>query len=449
MHPKAGSGAARPARSGPAPDAGLGALLRQRDFRALWAAELLSSSGDQVARVALTVLVLERTGSVAGSAAVYALTFLPALLGGLLLGWFADRFPRRAVLVGTDLLRAGLVALMALPGLHLGVVCALLVPAVLLGGPHAAARSALLPDLLPGGLLSRGIAVRQVSTQLAQVAGFGGGGLLVAAATPSGALLLDATTFAGSALLVALGVRARCAVRAVAAAEPAATGPAGPPAVTPAATPAVPPRWRPGLALVLRDPRRRYLVAAAWLAGIYVLPEALAAGYAAGLGAGPAATGALMAADPAGSVLGAAAVALVLPSRRRRGGRDGAGHDRWIVPAAVGAAVPLVLTPLLPGLWPAVLLWAASGACATVCLVHAQAGFARATPSAVRGRAVGVAAAGLLASQGIAVLLGGLLAQRTDPASALGVVGIAGVLLALGVSRLGRGAPAAGPEGDG
>lgn len=416
----AASEQARPAQPGRVPGSGLRALARHRDFRALWAAELLSVAGDQATRVALTLLVLDRTGSVAGSAAVYALTFLPALFGGLLLGHLADRYPRRGVLVVTDLLRAGLVASMAVPGLPLPAVCALLVPAVLLGGPHAAARAALLPDLLPGDLLARGIAVRQVSAQLAQVAGFGGGGLLVAATSPSGALLVDAATFAGSALLVAVGVRAACAVGAV---DPASHGGGRP-------------SWRAraggvseALRLVLGHPRRRYLVVVAWLAGLYVLPEALAAGYAAEAGAGPVATGVLMAADPAGSVVGAVLLAFVVPTRHR---------ERWIVPTAVGAAVPLVLTPLLPGLVPAVVLWALSGASATACLIQAQAGFARATPTAVRGRATGVAAAGLVASQGAAVLVGGGLAQWTGAATALGVVGVVGVVLAVGVSRLGR-----------
>lgn len=430
MYPRATSGGERTADAGRGPRAGLCALARHRDFRALWCAEVLSVAGDQATRVALTVLVLDRTGSVAGSAAVYALTFLPALLGGLLLGNLADRFPRRTVLVTTDLVRAGLVALMALPGLGLPLVCALLVPAVLLGGPHAAARSAVLPDLLPADLLARGIALRQVSTQIAQVAGFGAGGLLVAAVTPTGALLIDATTFAVSALVLWAGVRAACAV-----------GTSGSPDGTvarrsrrfrrsrfrsrrfPAGTVAS------SLAVVLRHPRRRYLVSAAWLAGIFVLPEALAAAYAVTIDAGPAATGLLMAADPAGSVVGAAVFALAVPDRHR---------DRWLLPMALGAAVPLVLTPLAPGLWSAAALWAVSGACATACLVQAQAGFALVTPTGVRGRAVGVAAAGLVATQGVAVLLGGLLAQWSEPATALGIAGVAGVVFAFGVSRLGR-----------
>ena len=96
--------------------AGLGQALRVPEFRALWAAELVSVAGDQLARVGLSVLVFGRTGSAAWAAATYALTFLPALVGGVLLGRLADRHPRRQVMIVCDLVRALLVALMVLPG---------------------------------------------------------------------------------------------------------------------------------------------------------------------------------------------------------------------------------------------------------------------------------------------------------------------------------------------
>ncbi|MYW74345.1 MFS transporter, partial [Pseudonocardia sp. SID8383] len=59
--------------------------------------------------------------------------------------------------------------------------------------------------------------------------------------------------------------------------------------------------WRSalaGLPVVFGHPRRRSLALMAWMLGIFVLPEALAAAYAVAIGAGPAATGLLMAADP-------------------------------------------------------------------------------------------------------------------------------------------------------
>ena len=90
-------------------------LLRLREFRALWAASAQSVTGDQLARVALSLLVFERTESAGWTAATYALTTLPALLSGVLLSGLADRFPRRTVMIGCDLVRAVLVGLMACP----------------------------------------------------------------------------------------------------------------------------------------------------------------------------------------------------------------------------------------------------------------------------------------------------------------------------------------------
>ncbi|MFP5020480.1 MFS transporter [Pseudonocardia phyllosphaerae] len=444
------------------------ALLRHRDFRYLWLAEILSVAGDQVARVALTVLVLQRTGSIAGSAAVYALTFLPALLGGMFLGHLADRFARRTVMAACDLVRCVLVALMAVPGIPLPVVCALLVVTVLLTGPHGAARSSVLPDILGGNLLPQGIALRQVSAQLAQVVGFACGGVLVAAATPAGALLIDSVTFAVSSLLVAFGVRAAAAVRpaeatgasgaagpsrsaedpdaaaadlAVDAGLPTGSDPTGSDPTGPDPTGTDPAGGAPegkrraladprtGLRTVLLHPRRRYTALMSWLIGIYVLPEALAAGYAAQLGADPADTGILMAAGPVGSVVGGALFAFAIPAARR---------ESWMVPLAVGAAVPLTLTPLATGMWAAFALWTVSGACAMASMVQAQTGFIRATPSEVRGRAVGVAASGLMASQGVAILLAGIVAQWSAPAEALAAFGVLGVLLTLMLFTLGR-----------
>ncbi|MDQ4119202.1 MAG: MFS transporter, partial [Actinomycetota bacterium] len=185
----------------------LSAVFRVAEFRALWSAEVLSVAGDQLARLALTVVVLQRTGSPAWSAAVYALTFLPALAGGILLGPLADRFPRRSVMVAADLVRAAMVAVMALPGVPLWVLAALVVLVVLAGAPHTAAQGALLPDVLDGDLLQCGFAVRQITGQVAQVAGFAAGGLVVAVLDPSAALLIDALTFGVSALLVGTLVR--------------------------------------------------------------------------------------------------------------------------------------------------------------------------------------------------------------------------------------------------
>src|SRR5882762_9413336 len=100
--------------------AGLLDALRHGEFRALCCAEGISVIGDQLARVALALLVFDRTSSAVLTALAYALTLVPAVLGGWLLSGLADRYPRRRVIILADLVRAGLAASMAIPGMPLG-----------------------------------------------------------------------------------------------------------------------------------------------------------------------------------------------------------------------------------------------------------------------------------------------------------------------------------------
>src|SRR6516225_2104842 len=97
-----------------------------REFRALWLSEILSVAGDRLALVALTLLVFDRTGSPLLSAAVYAVGYLPWVIGGLFLADTADRYPRRTVMVVCDLVRAVLIAVMVIPHVPVWVLVALL-----------------------------------------------------------------------------------------------------------------------------------------------------------------------------------------------------------------------------------------------------------------------------------------------------------------------------------
>jgi MFS family permease len=102
------------------------AVFAVREFRALWFSEILSIAGDRLALVALTLLVYDRTRSPLLAAAAYAAGYVPWVVGGLFLADAADRYPRRSVMVGCDAVRAVLVMVMAVPGVPLWVLVALL-----------------------------------------------------------------------------------------------------------------------------------------------------------------------------------------------------------------------------------------------------------------------------------------------------------------------------------
>ena len=182
-------------------------VLAEREFRPLFGTFLLSTIGDELARVALTVLVYQRTESPLLSAATFAISYLPWLLLGPLLSTLADRFPRHRVLIASDTARAVLVALMAIPGTPLPLLLGLLFVVALCAPPFESARSALLADVLEGERYAVATSLTNVTLQLAQVVGFLAAGALVAVVDPSTALLIDAGTFAVSALWLAAALQ--------------------------------------------------------------------------------------------------------------------------------------------------------------------------------------------------------------------------------------------------
>ena len=188
--------------------AGFRDVLAVGEFRALWIAHTQSRLGDQLARVAIAVLVYVRTSSALLTALVYALTFLPPVVSAPLLSGLADRYPRRSVLIATDLGRATLVGLMVIPGVPLPGVAVLLVAAVSLQPLYSAARNAMLPNVLGGNRYALGLGLVNTTDSLAQIAGFAFGGMLLALlGSPHTALGINAATFVLSAVLVRCGVR--------------------------------------------------------------------------------------------------------------------------------------------------------------------------------------------------------------------------------------------------
>jgi diguanylate cyclase (GGDEF)-like protein len=361
---------------------GFAAALRGREFRALWLTEALSVFGDQVARVALALLVYARTDSAALTALTYALTFVPAILGGFLLSGLADRYPRRTVIVVTDVVRAVLAAAMAVPGMPLWILWALIGCLTMAAAPFKAAQLALLPDVLPNGLYQSGLGLRQITTQAAQVAGFGLGGLLVTSFSTSGALLVNAATFLVSAVVVAAVVRTRPVSRA----ETKST---------------------PRSAAAGSDPRMVAVYMLAAMVGFLVVPEGLAAPYANAVGLTSIGVGVLMAADPVGSVLGG-----WLASRLRP---DTAITAKLVVVPAAASGLPLIACLALPGAWWAAGLWAVSGALSTIYLIRLQAVVVELVSDARRGTTMGRLSTCLYSSQGIAILGAGVVAERLDP----------------------------------
>jgi hypothetical protein len=180
---------------------GLAAPLRVPAFRRLWLAQIVSDLGDWAARLALAVLVYTRTGSPALTGVVTAASLLPRLGLGQLLTVLGERWPRRRVLVTADLVRAGAFALAALP-LPLPLLVGIVFCAGLATPPFDAARSAIRPEIVPAPIFGASVALFSMTEDLAVALGYLAGGGLVASLGASTALLVNAASFAASAILL-------------------------------------------------------------------------------------------------------------------------------------------------------------------------------------------------------------------------------------------------------
>ena len=389
------------AGSGAETRATFGSLFALAEFRALWLGQVLSVVGDQLARVALTLLVYDRTRSALLAALTFAASVVPTFLGGVFLSGLADRLPRRLVMITCDLARMALVAAMILPRLPLAVLVILLFMVTMLGTPFTSARAATYSDILPGDRLMLGTAVILTTYQVAQVAGFAAGGAIVGFFGVRTSLIADASTFAASAVITRIWVRSRRAAR------------------PPRGSRSVPVKGiLAGIRLVFARPALRTPMLLGWTAAFYNAPEGVAVPLARELGAGTAAVGVILATGAIGASLGAVAFSrLFSPSTRLRS----------MSTLAFACCAVLVLFAFGPGLPLALLILFASGV--FDCFqVAASAAFLTAAPEAQRSQVFGLAQAGMSLGQGTAMILAGAIAQHHSPSTAIAVIGASGAV---------------------
>ncbi|MFD7720050.1 MFS transporter [Streptomyces sp. NPDC059814] len=399
------------------PSRGYRAVFAVREFRAVFAAHLLSLLGVVVSELALTVLVYDLTASPLLSALTFALGMLPYLVGGTLFSGIADRYPARRVLVTCDLICAGCVAVMVLPGTPVAGLLALRCLVAAVAPVFTGTRMAALADILgEDDLYVLGRSLLRIVSQSALLAGFGVGGLLLAVVSPRGAIMVTVVTFLCSAALLRLGTRDR----------PARTG--GGQGAT------LLRESLSGARLVLGDRRIRALLLLFWLPPVFVVaPEALAAPYAEEIGAGTVALGLLMCAMPVGQIAAELYVGAVLSPRTR---------SRLVLPVAAVGLLPFLLYGVSPGIVPiaAALVLAGAG---SAYIIGLDQWFVEAVSDELRGRAMTLLTAGLMTLQGVGMALAGLAAEFFPVHQVVAGSGVLGTLcLLLLVAEVRRTAPA-------
>jgi MFS family permease len=184
----------------------LGALVEPQ-FRLLWLGQTTSAIGDSLIYVALPFAVIETGGGAAELGLVLA-TFTLARAGFVVVGGvWADRLPRRLVMLVCDAVRAVVQAAVAVALLTEAMeIWMFVVAAAILGAAHSfftPASTGLVPETISAARLQQANALLKVSEGAANVGGPAVAGVLIAAFDAGLVYAIDSLTFAASAVFLA------------------------------------------------------------------------------------------------------------------------------------------------------------------------------------------------------------------------------------------------------
>lgn len=181
-------------------------LLADRRFRRLLVAFTTSRAGDFLYSVALTVALIESTGSLAWVSAAWLARLLPLVLLSPFVGVIGDRFDRRLVLVWCDGIRAGVMVLLVVgvvTGLPGGWLVLLVAMAAVAGIPGPPTFFALVAEVVPDERLPEANSAVSAVTYGALAVGPAAGSVLLLVGSPELAIGINAVSFLTSAILIA------------------------------------------------------------------------------------------------------------------------------------------------------------------------------------------------------------------------------------------------------
>ncbi len=173
--------------------------LDHRDFRLFWSGQCVSLVGTWMQSVGQSWLVLELTDSPLRLGIIGALQFAPVLFLSFLAGAVADRFPKRALVVGTQVsLMLPAFSLAVLVWAHAIQYWHVAVLATCIGVVNALdmpARQTLVAELVGPDDLVNAVALNSAMFNGARIVGPAVGGLLIARYGVAIAFLLNGVSF--------------------------------------------------------------------------------------------------------------------------------------------------------------------------------------------------------------------------------------------------------------
>jgi MFS family permease len=181
--------------------------LQERNFRRLWIGQTTSAAGDGMTGVALTFAVLAIGRSAADLGLVLASFMVPRVVFMLVGGVWADRLPRRGIMIGSDLVRAGAQGVLAVAAFTAtGELWVFMLASFASGAASAffqPASTGLIPQTVSAGRLQQANATLNLSHSTAFMVGPILSGVVVALVGAGWVFAFDAVTFLASAAFLA------------------------------------------------------------------------------------------------------------------------------------------------------------------------------------------------------------------------------------------------------
>ena len=186
---------------------GIPGCLRERSFRLLLTGQAISIIGDAIAMIAIPFAILGMGGSVGEVGLVLAARAIPNAIFLLVGGVWADRLPRRLVMLASDLVRGVIMFATFLVLISdVGSIWVLVALMAAYGVGEAFFRPALsgvIPQTVSPARLQEAYGLLATTPALGIAVGGAIGGVLFALIRPAGAIAFDAVSFGASALCLA------------------------------------------------------------------------------------------------------------------------------------------------------------------------------------------------------------------------------------------------------
>jgi MFS family permease len=177
-------------------------MLGNRRLLTLGISESISNTGNWITMMAVyAMLVFRGQGSVVESGAVFLAGLLPTLLFSPAAGWLCDRFDRKWLMVGSEILSGLVISGLIFVRQPIWIYTLLALQAISIS-IMTPARQAVVPDVVPPEDLTRANAFLQQLAGVVKIAAPSLAGLILTVLDPHQAILLDVVSFALSALIL-------------------------------------------------------------------------------------------------------------------------------------------------------------------------------------------------------------------------------------------------------